>query len=165
MGNPLNFDIFVGLVFLLFLLAGVFFGFRKMLVIFVTPLVANLLALLLYSNTRDFFRQFIEPPMLSDALVVGVLPVLSWVLVLVIMIRMRGARSAAGRVFGVIFSMAWAMLIVATVSLKFSLSTDMQEVRKSSITGPAVFAVGDALMKLLPDNPDDFFKKPEQPKQ
>ncbi len=89
---------------------------------------------------------------------------LSLVLVLVIIAVVPRARTAAGRLSGAVFAVACAMLILAFVSLNAELTASMQEVRKSSVTGPVVFALGDALLSM-PATPNSLIKKPEQPKQ
>lgn len=160
MGNPQTFDIIVGVILLFFLAAGIGFGIRKMLIIFLIFYAPAPLLLLLFNLTS---RLDLHPAATNMGLVALALTILSLMLVLAIMFRMRGAGSAVSRVLGAAFAAAWGTLIVASGALIISSSTDMQKVRSSSITGPAIFAVGDTLMSLLPDNPDSMFKKAERP--
>jgi hypothetical protein len=160
MGNPQTFDIIVGVIFLFFLAAGIGFGIRKMLIIFLTFYAPVPLLLLAFYLTR---RLDLQPAASNMGLIGVALAITALLLVFTIMFRMRGARSAISRVLGAAFAAAWGTLIIAAGTLIIASGTDMRKVRGDSITGPAIFGVGDTLMSLLPDNPDSMFKKAERP--
>ena len=101
MGNPQTFDIIVGVIFLFFLAAGIGFGIRKMLILFLTFYAPGpLLLLALYLAKRLDLQ-----PAASNMVLIGfALAIIALMLVLTIMFRMRGARSASSRVLGAAFA-------------------------------------------------------------
>ena len=158
MGNPLTYDIVVASVFFVAVVIGASAGFRKL---FPIPLI--LLAALPLTARIPWLMQHLPWQMTSPQAGLFIV-ILLLALVLAIIAVVPRARTAAGRISGAVFAVACAVPIVAHVSLTAALTTDMQEVRKNSVTGPVVFAIGEALLPL-PGTPESLFKRPEQPKQ
>jgi len=160
MGNPITFDLIVGLVFAFAIIFGLLFGIFKMFLLFLAFYSSFILGMLLMAAGVNVSQLGHQNLVLATATMVGI-PLMSIILVLSFV---RGAKSAGARVFGVVFATAWATLVVSATTMGVSLShPEMQQVlREKAVTGPAVFAVGDALVSLLPGNAE-ILKKQARP--
>ncbi len=161
MNSPLTFDLIIGLAFFFAVLFGAAFGFFRMLLIFLAFYSSMIAALLLMAAGVNVPHLMAQDRVLAAAVAFG-MPLALTILAIAFGPR---ARSAAGRFFGVFLAAAWATVAVPAATMVASLANpDMQQVlREKTLTGPAVFAVGDALVSLLPDNPGTFQKR-GQPK-
>ncbi len=150
MSNPLTFDLIVGLALSLAIIFGVLFGFFKMLLVFLAFYSSFIVGLLLMAAGIDVSHLAHQNLLLAGGAIIG----LPLVLIILVLSLVPGAKSAAGRVFGVVFAAAWATVAVSAATMAVSLShPEMQQVlREKTLTGPTIFAVGNVLVSLLPDN-------------
>ena len=151
------FDLIVAAIFLIPIMLGARFGFFKMLLIFLafhSPLIVT--AALVAAGVD------LSYPMSHDR-VIALAETMGIPFLLIILAVAFGprAKSAAGRVFGVLFSGGWAVLLVtvATANLLFALPETYRTINERTLTGPALLAMANKLVLLLRDSPSSFFKR------
>ena len=157
--KPQEFDLIVGLIFLIAIIFGLLFGLRKMIYLSLAAYSVTVVALLLLAAQIALFQLTTQNPMLLLVIPVvrfGIpLLLIGWIIA-----DIPGPRSGAGRIYGLLFALAWATVEISTGALAASPKTRHDTVEKS-LTGPVLFAVGNAWASLVPM--PDYLKSSEQP--
>jgi hypothetical protein len=163
MNSPLTFDMIVGLAFAFAIVVGTLAGLLK-LILMLLALAAPFLALMLIfvtSGTNPL--DSLPPQSMQYASVLIAATTVS--LVISVIWLVPGPRTVAGRASGVLFAGVLATLAVGAMSVTATqINPALEDVlRTKSLTGPAALAVGNAMISVLPDNPENLLKR-ERPK-
>jgi hypothetical protein len=162
MNAPLTFDVIVAVAFSAAIVIGTLAGFTK-LVLMLLALSAPFLvrALIVMTHGADPFSSLPPSSQQFAAVLIGAA---SLALILSVIWLVPGPGSIVARLIGVLFAGCLVTLAAGAGSLVASQVHPglQEELRTKSLTGPAALAVGNALMPLLPDNPD-YFPRRERP--
>lgn len=138
---------------------------REMLSIMSWALAA-IAALFAYPAYRDTVRQYIDPPMLADGVLIGTVFLVTLIIVSLITMRISdyildSRVGALDRTLGFVFGLARGLILVVIAYELLSLIVP-RETHPRWVTEarslPVIEGTGRAIISLLPDNPASVFR-------
>lgn len=137
---------------------------REMLSIMSWALAA-IAALFIYPLYRDHVRQFIQPDILADGVLITTVFVIVLIVVSLVTVRLsdRVLDSRVGaldRTFGFVFGLARGLILVV-IAYELLVAIMPKETLPNWVTQaralPVIESTGRAIISLLPDNPNSIF--------
>jgi membrane protein required for colicin V production len=164
-------DIIVFLVMVLSGLLAMLRGLTQIMLDLVAWAGAALLTLLIYTHFRADVRAIIDPPMLADALLIGIVFILALVgsTVAVSYLLPHVQPQAAGKLdsmLGFPFGLLRGLVIVVIAYLIVGEFVERQNLPRWVTEARSLYLIeytGDAIKSLMPDNPDWVFRKHGRP--
>jgi membrane protein required for colicin V production len=138
---------------------------REMLSIMSWALAA-LVTLFAYYQFRDHVREYVDTPMLGDAILIGTVFIFGLIVfsLLTVSISERVLDSRVGaldRTLGFVYGLARGLILVVIAYLIFGLIVDKADFPTwvtEARSLPLIESTGEGIKSLLPDNPDSIFR-------
>jgi membrane protein required for colicin V production len=159
-------DVILILIMLISAFLAMLRGLTREMLSIMSWALAALAALFFYQLYRDRVRALIEPQILADAVLIGVVFLIVLLVVSLITVRLSNRVldsrvGAVDRTFGFVFGLVRGLILVviayelmAAIVPKESLPRWVTEARSL----PVIERTGRAIISLLPDNPASIFR-------